>query len=75
MSKVKEYEIKTKLTEGQWLAMQQVIEAKGLTTAGYIRHLILRSIVDSQDLVSQMNAIEERAKKGISGVPLKAVQS
>ncbi len=73
MSKVQEIEMKTKLTEGQYLAMEQVREAKGLTKAGYLRHLIVQDVVDSQDLVSQMNDIEERAKKGISGAGLKAV--
>ena len=60
----KEFEVKTNLSEGHFIAMQQVIESKGMTQAGYIRHLILKDMYESQDLVSQMNEITDRAKRG-----------
>lgn len=61
---MKDFEVKTALSEGHFRAMQEVLEAKGMTQAGYIRHLILQDIYKSQELVSQMNAISERAKTG-----------
>ena len=61
---MKEFDARTQLSDFQWRAMQQVIEAKGLTQAGYIRQLILQDIVGSQDLVDQMSAIKERVTAG-----------
>ena len=41
------------LDEGQFKAMMQVIEASGMTQAGFGRNLILREIARSQDYVAQ----------------------
>ncbi len=59
---MKDFEAKTSLTDGQYKAMLEVIEAKGMTQAGYIRHLILNDIYKSQDLVEQMQLITSRSK-------------
>ena len=61
---MKDFEVKTALSEAHYKAMLEVLEANGMTQAGYVRHLILTDIYRSQDLVSQMSAIAERAKKG-----------
>lgn len=61
---MKEFDARTQLSDFQYKAMLQVIEAKGLTQAGYIRQLILKDIVASQDLVDQMSAIKERVISG-----------
>ena len=61
---MKDFEVKTALSDGQYNAMLKVIEAKGMTMAGYVRHLILIDIVKSQDHVAQINALTERAKMG-----------
>ena len=60
---MKDLEVKTHLTDGQYAAMKYVVEAKGLTQAGYVRHLILADIARSEDLVSQMQRLTSRAKK------------
>jgi len=62
---MKDFEVKTMLDEGQYKAMMQVIEAEGMTQAGFVRHLILREIARSQDYVAQIAAITERAKTGM----------
>ena len=62
---MKDFEVKTMLDEGQYKAMMQVIEASGMTQAGFVRHLILREIARSQDYVAQIAAITERAKTGL----------
>ncbi len=62
---IKDFEVKTHLMDGHYRAMLRVIEAKGLTQAGYVRHLILQDIVKSDDLVSQMNEITNRAMADI----------
>ncbi len=59
---MKDLEVKTHLTDGQYAAMKNVVEAKGLTQAGYVRHLILCDIAKSEDLVSQMQRLTSRAK-------------
>ena len=61
---MREFEVKTALSQAHYNAMLEVLEANGMTQAGYIRHLILRDIYQSQDLVEQMAAISERAKNG-----------
>ena len=61
---MKEFEVKTMLDEGQYKAMLEVIEAEGMTQAGFVRHLILQEIARSQDYVAQISAITERAKNG-----------
>lgn len=61
---MKEFDVKTLLTEGQYKAMHRVIEAKGLTAAGYIRHLVIQDIVSSEDLVSRISALTEMTKTG-----------
>ena len=60
---MKTLEAKTMLSDGVYNAMLEVIEAKGLTQAGYIRQLILEDIVKSQDYVSQIQSITDRAEK------------
>ena len=62
MSEIKEFEVKTQLSERQFKAMQAVIEAAGFTTAGYVRHLILSDVVNRQEQVSQLNEIMDRAE-------------
>ena len=62
---MKDLEVKTMLTDGMYKAMLEVVEAKGLTQAGYVRHLILEDIVKSQDYVAQIQAATERAETGI----------
>lgn len=59
---MKDFEAKTTLTDGQYNAMLAVVEAKGMTQAGYIRHLILQDIAKSQDYVSLINDITGRAE-------------
>lgn len=59
---MKGFEAKTMLTDGQFNAMQIVIEAKGMTQAGYIRHLILQDIARSQDYVTLINAVTDRSE-------------
>ena len=61
---MKDFEVKTALSEAHYSAMLEVLEANGMTQAGYMRHLILRDIYQSQDLVEQMTVIAERAKSG-----------
>ena len=60
---MKTLEAKTMLSDGAYNAMLEVIEAKGLTQAGYIRQLILEDIVKSQEYVSQIQSITDRAEK------------
>ena len=60
---MKTLEAKTMLSDGVYNAMLEVIEAKGLTQAGYIRQLILEDIVKSQEYVSQIQSITDRAEK------------
>ena len=57
---MKDLEAKTMLTDGQYNAMLVVVEAKGMTQAGYIRHLILQDIANSQDYVALINNITGR---------------
>lgn len=64
MNNNKEHTVKTSLTEAQLVAFEEVLEAKGMTQAGYIRHLIIIDICKSQDLVCQMNQINDRSKTG-----------
>ena len=59
---MKTLEAKTMLSDGVYNAMLEVIEAKGLTQAGYIRQLILEDIVKSQEYVSQIQSITDRAE-------------
>jgi len=59
---MKDFEAKTTLTDGQFNAMLTVVEAKGMTQAGYIRHLILQDIANSQDYVALINDVTERAE-------------
>ncbi len=59
---MKALEVKTQLADGQYAAMLEVVEAKGMTQAGYIRHLILQDIAKSQDYVALINGITERAE-------------
>lgn len=58
------FEVKTTLSESQYNAMLDVVEALGLSQAGYVRQLILRDILQNQELVEQMSAIAKRPKKG-----------
>jgi hypothetical protein len=57
---IKDFEVKTQMSEPHYRAMLKVIEAKGLTQAGYVRHLVLKDIYESDDLVSQMAEITSR---------------
>lgn len=57
-------EVKTSLSEGHYNAMLEVVEALGMTQAGYVRQLILLDICEKQDLVEQMAKIAERPKTG-----------
>ncbi len=59
---MKDFEVKTMLSEGQYAAMMEVVEAKGMTQAGFVRHLILNEIAASQDYVAQITAITARTK-------------
>jgi len=59
---MREFEVRTALSEPHYNAMLEVLEANGMTQAGYVRHLILRDVVQSQHVVEQMNAISERAR-------------
>lgn len=59
---MKDFEAKTTLTDGQYNAMLLVVEAKGMTQAGYIRHLILQDIASSQDYVALINEITGRSE-------------
>ena len=59
-----EMEIKTMLTEDQYRAMEAVRSVKGMTLAGYLRHLVLEDICNSDAQVSQFSEILERAKAG-----------
>mgnify|MGYP001029930968 FL=1 len=61
---MKDFEVKTALTDGQYNAMLRVIEAKGMTQAGYIRHLILQDVANSQDYVALITGITESAETG-----------
>lgn len=54
---MRDIEAKTMLTDGQYDAMMRVIDAKGMTQAGYIRHLILQDIAGSQDYVALISAV------------------
>ena len=71
----KDLEVKTALSEADYRAMLQVIEAKGMTQAGYIRHLILRDVCDSQSLVSLMSEIRGRAESGMKPAPVRDINS
>lgn len=64
MQNKKEICVKTHLTDDQSRAMDVVIAAKGLTQAGYLRNLIIKDIVNSQQLLSDVNDIFDRAKIG-----------
>jgi len=57
-------EVKTTLSWDEYRAMEVVVSVKGMTQAGYLRHLILQDICDSQDLVSQMQDVLSRVKTG-----------
>ena len=70
---IKEYEIKTNLTEDQYLAMQEVTEALGMTHAGYLRHLVILNVCASQELVSQMKVIRSRRENGRKPAGIRAV--
>jgi hypothetical protein len=59
---MKDFEAKTTLTDGQYNAMLIVIDAKGMTQAGYIRHLILQDIANSQGYVALISAITNRSE-------------
>ncbi len=59
---MKDFEAKTTLTDGQYNAMLMVVAAKGMSQAGYIRHLILQDIANSQDYVALINEITNRAE-------------
>lgn len=56
--------VKTALTEGQYSAMKKVMEARGFTEAGYLRHVILCDIAATEDLVLQMQRLTGSAEKG-----------
>lgn len=64
MKNPQDFEVKTALSEADYKAMHDLMQAKGLTQAGYIRNVILKDICHSQDVVFQMNAIRERAMAG-----------
>lgn len=59
---MKDFEAKTTLTDGQFNAMLVVVEAKGMTQAGYIRHLVLQDIANSQGYVALINEITSRSE-------------
>ena len=54
---MKDIAIKTALSEGQYSAMKKVVEARGFSEAGYVRHLILSDIAATEDLVLQMQRL------------------
>lgn len=58
------FEVKTTLSEAQYNLMLDVCEALGFSQAGYVRHLILRDIASTRDLVEQMAALAERPRTG-----------
>ena len=60
MTEKKDIVVKTTLTESQYKAMTEVREAEGMTEAGYLRHLVLHHVVESQDKVSRMREILDR---------------
>ena len=55
---MREFEVKTMLSEGHYKMMAKALKANGMTQAGFVRHLILRYLYESQDYVVQMNAAE-----------------
>ena len=57
-------EVKSTLSESHYAAMLDVVEALGLTQAGYIRQLILNDIVAKKALVEHMAEIQERPRRG-----------
>ncbi len=61
---MKDLEARTTLTDGQYNAMMKVIAAKGMTQAGYIRHVILQDIAQSQDYVALITAVTEASETG-----------
>jgi len=54
---MKDVPVKTLLTEGQYKRLKIVIEARGFTESGYIRHVILNDISATEDLVCQMQRL------------------
>lgn len=54
---MKDVPVKTLLTEGQYKAMKVVVEARGFSESGYIRHVILNDISATEDLVCQMQRL------------------
>lgn len=49
--------MKTHLSEGQHAVAIETMEAKGLTQAGYLRHLILQDCAACEDLVRQIKRL------------------
>jgi len=58
----RDLDVKTTLADDEYRAMEAVIAAKGMTQAGYLRHLILTDICNSQDTVSKISSILESVK-------------
>lgn len=54
---MKDFEVKTKLSEGQFKAMKEVAENKGLSNAEYLRNLILMDVYKSQNWLSRIKSI------------------
>lgn len=51
---MKEFEIKANFTDSQYKAVMRVVDAMGMTTSGFVRHVILHYLVEQEDVVSRM---------------------
>jgi len=54
---MKDIPVKALLTPGQYRRMKIVMEARGFSESGYIRHVILNDISGTEELVSQMQRL------------------
>ncbi len=59
---MKDFEIKFSVTEWQYKAIMRVVDAMGMTVAGFVRHVILHFIVDHEDKVSRMIELTARSE-------------
>lgn len=51
---MKDFEIKANFTDSQFKAIMRVVDAMGMTTSGFVRHVLLHFVVDHEDKVSRM---------------------
>lgn len=61
---MKDFEIKANFTDSQYKAVMRVVEAMGMTTSGFVRHVILHYLVDHEDKVSRMIELTGRSDLG-----------